>query len=238
MGVSIGNKIELVKLEQIIRNEQNRKVYVSKICDILPNNTLQIAMPIFEGKIVPLGVEDKYSACFYTDKGLLQCNIIITSRYKSGNLFFLEILLLGDLAKVQRREFYRYNCVMDASIRVVSDEEYDTGIPDNTTVPEEALEWQGAKILDISGGGAKIVERMHLDRNEVVKIKFMVFIINEVVGFNLFARILGSTPVAGRSDLFEQRLEFMKISQEERDKIIKFIFESERVARAKEVGLK
>lgn len=238
MGVSIGNKIELVKLEQIIRNEPNKKVYVSKIYDFLPNNTLQIAMPISEGKIIPLNIDTKYSACFYTNSGLLQCNVIVTARYKSGNLFFLEVLLLGELEKVQRREFYRYSCVMDAGIRVVSDEEYDTGIPENVSVPEEALDWQGAKILDISGGGAKIVQKTHLERNEVVKIKFMVLIIDEVVSFNLFARILASTQVTGHTDLYEQRLEFMKINQDERDRIIKFIFESERAARAKKVGLK
>lgn len=238
MGIIIGNKIELVKLDQIIRNDKNKKVYVSRIYDILPKNTLQIAMPIFEGKLVPLSVNDKYSACFYTDKGLLQCNAIVTSRYKDGNLFFLEILLLGELSKVQRREFYRYNCVMDAKIRVVSDDEYETGRPDNISIPEDDLDWQPAKISDISGGGVKLFQRVYLERNEVVKIKFRVIIIDEVINFNLFARILGSTSVQGRSDLFEQRLEFMKISQDERDKIIRFIFESERMARAKEAGLK
>lgn len=238
MGISIGNKLELVKLEQIIRNEQNRKVYVSKIYDIFPNNTLQIAMPIYEGKIVPLNVSDKFAACFYTDKGLLQCNVLVTSRYKDGNLFFLEIEMLGKPEKLQRREFYRYNCVMDAKVRIVSDEEYSTGIPDDISVPEEDLDWNVAKILDISGGGTKIVQKIFLERNEVVKIKFMVLIIDEFVSFNLFARILDSLPVQGHSDMFEQRLEFMKIRQEERDKIIRFIFESERINRAKEARLK
>ena len=113
MGLSIGNKIELVKLEQIIRNDSNKKVFSSKICDIMPKNVLQISMPIYEGKIVPLNVNDKYSACFYTDKGLLQTNVLITSRYRSGNLFFLEVTMLGNLEKVQRREFYRYKCIMN-----------------------------------------------------------------------------------------------------------------------------
>ena len=125
MGISIGNKIELVMLDDIIKNESNKKVYVSKIFDILPGNKLQIAMPIFEGKIVPLSVSDKYSACFYTDKGLLQCNVIITSRYKDGHMFFLEVLILGQLEKVQRRQFYRYVCKLNAKIRVVSDQEYE-----------------------------------------------------------------------------------------------------------------
>jgi c-di-GMP-binding flagellar brake protein YcgR len=238
MSISIGNKIELVKLEQIIKNEANKKVYVSKIYDMLPGDKLQIAMPIFEGKMVPLAVDDKYSACFYTAKGLMQCNVIVTARYKEGNLFFLEILMLGEPAKVQRREFYRYKCSLNAKLRVISDKEYETGVPEDTTLPEELLDWGDAKILDISGGGARLVQKVDLEKNEVVKLKFAVTVLDEVLFFNLFARILGSTVYRGRADLYEQRLEFMKITQENRDKIIRYIFENERMARAKETGLK
>lgn len=237
MGISIGNKIELVMLEQVIKNEQNKKVYVSKIYDIISPNTLQIAMPIYEGKIVPLSVNDKYAACFYTDKGLLQCNVIIKTRYKDGNLFFLEILLLGELEKVQRREFYRYVCRLDAKIRIVSDEEYETGVPEGIIESEDELEWDEAKIIDISGGGAKLYQRYNLDRSEVVKLKFSVFVLNEALNFSLYARILSSIRVQNHAEFFEQRLEFMKITKEDRDKIIKYIFESERIHRARETGL-
>jgi len=140
MGISVGNKIELVMLDDIIRNEKNKKVYVSKIFDILQGNKLQIAMPIYEGKIVPLSVSDKYSACFYTDKGLMQCNVIVTARYKEGHMFFLEVLILGQLEKVQRRQFYRYICKLGAKVRVVSDEEYETGVPDVEVISEDDLE--------------------------------------------------------------------------------------------------
>lgn len=235
--LDIGNKVELVKLEHIIKNEPNKKVYVSRICDIMPGNKLQIAMPIYEGKIVPLALDDKYSACFYTTKGLQQCNVIVTERYKSGNLFFLEVLMLNELSKVQRREFYRYKCSIDAKIRVISDKEYETGIPDDITVPEDVLDWKLAKLLDISGGGTKLVQKEHLDKNEVVKVRFMVSLVDEVMSFNLFARILSSNIVKGKENIYEQRLEFMKISQDDRDRIIRYIFENERMARAKGSGL-
>ena len=237
MGISIGNKIELVMLDDIIRNESNKKVYVSKIFDILPGNKLQIAMPIYEGKIVPLNVSDKYSACFYTDKGLLQCNVIITSRYKDGHMFFLEVLILGQLEKVQRRQFYRYVCKLNAKIRVVSDEEYETGKLDYEVISEDDLEWNEAKLMDISGGGAKIIQRQYLDKNEVVKLKFVLSVDEYTFRFSLFARVLSSVRVQNHYEIYEQRLEFLKITKEERDNIIKYIFESERRNRAKEMGM-
>ncbi|MBE5932504.1 MAG: hypothetical protein E7263_03660 [Lachnospiraceae bacterium] len=237
MGISVGNKIELVMLDDIIRNEKNKKVYVSKIFDILQGNKLQIAMPIYEGKIVPLSVSDKYSACFYTDKGLMQCNVIVTARYKEGHMFFLEVLILGQLEKVQRRQFYRYICKLGAKVRVVSDEEYETGVPDVEVISEDDLEWNDAKILDISGGGAKIYQRQFLDKNEIVKLKFILAVDDFTFRFSLFARVLSSVHVQNHSEIVEQRLEFMKITKEERDNIIKYIFESERRNRAKEMGM-
>lgn len=237
MGISIGNKIELVKLDDIIRNEQNKKVYVSKIYDVLPGNKLQIAMPIYEGKIVPLTISDKYSACFYTSKGLLQCNIIIIARYKEGNMFFLEVLLLGQLEKVQRRQFYRYVCKLNAKIRVVSDEEYETGKPDVDVISEDDLEWNDAKLMDISGGGAKIIQKYFLEKNEVVKLKFVLSVEEYVFRFSLFARVLSSANMQNHAGLVEQRLEFLKITKDERDNIIKYIFECERLNRAKEMGM-
>ena len=146
--------------------------------------------------------------------------------------------MLGELAKVQRREYYRYKCLMDARLRVVSDNEYDTGIPDNISVPEEELDWDPVKILDVSGGGAKIVARNHLDKNEVVKLMFTAGILEEKLNFNLFARILSSTQMQNKAGLYEQRLEFLKTTQEDKDDIVRFIFENERMARAKEARLK
>lgn len=234
MGISIGNKLELVLLDQIIKNEKDKKVYVSKIYDFIEDDVLQIAMPIYEGKLVPLPMDEKYSLCFYTDKGLLQCNAVVTSRYKSGNLFFLEITLLGDLNKVQRREFYRYQCKLDARMRIVLDEEYEMGVYDAASDVEK--EKYPVKILDISGGGIRLVTRNNIEKNEIVKIDFTLYIVGEVMNFSLFARVLDSVNMRERRDFYEQRLEFMKISQEERDKIIRFIFESERMERKKEIG--
>lgn len=233
MNIAVGNKIELVQLDQVIKNDKNKKVYVSKIYDILAEDTLQIAMPIYDGKIVPLPVDEKYSACFYTTKGLLQCNVLITSRYKSGNLFFLEIYMLGEPEKVQRREFYRYKCALPAVLRVVSDLEYETGVYEDIDVTEDELEWQQAKILDISGGGVRLIQKTHLEKNELVKIKFEIGMVGEIIRFNLFARILSSTIMNNQTNLYEQRLEFMKIAQDDRDKIIRYIFENERINRAK-----
>ena len=121
-------------------------------------------------------------------------------------------------------------------MRIVSDEEYEkNGAYD---LSNQVITWSDLKIIDISGGGLKIVSKMDLDRNEIVMVNFKISILDSVHDFNLMARILSSNAIAGHSGLYEQRLEFLKMDQEDRDIIVKFIFESERQNRAKESGLK
>lgn len=236
--IAVGNKIELESLDDVILSESKKRIYISKIYDILPGGKIQIAMPICDGKIVPLPVNEKYSACFYTSKGLQQANIIISARYKSGNLFFLEILLLTELSKVQRRSFYRYKCVIDGKIRSVSEREFKTGRQDDMSLPEDLLDWDDVRILDISGGGVRLIEHKSLEKNEFVKLKFAVSILDEILMLNLYGKILSSTKYKDKANIYQQRVEFLKVSKEDRDKIIRYIFENERMARAKEVGLK
>ena len=237
MALSIGNKIELIRLEQMIRNDPDKKVYMSKLFDIMEKNMLQIAMPIYEGKIVPLDVGDKYSAVFYTDSGLLQAKLVITSRYKSGNLFFMEVQLLSKPEKVQRREFYRYPCKLEAQYFVLSEEDFIAGVYDS---PEALTEpaFEPAVIMDISGGGLRVLQKHNRERGTILRVQFVLMRGEKGHRFKLYTRVLSSTLKEGRGELYELRMKFLKISDDDRDLIIRFIFESERAARAKESGLK
>lgn len=231
MGITIGCKIELVSLDDIARNVQNKKVYVSKVYDVLETNLLQIAMPIYDGKMIPLSVGSSYSACFFTDKGLYECNISVSSRYKSGNLFFLEVILLTQLKKVQRREFFRLDCSINSKIRIMTDEEYETGVYDEST------SWEDAKIVDISGGGVKLIKQNYIEPNEMIILQFDLPIEGKVIPMELVGRILRSIPFQGRTDIYDERIEFINITKEKRDIIVKYIFECQRMMRAKESGL-
>ncbi len=237
MAVSIGNKIELIHLDQMIRNDADKKVYVSKVYDVMEKNMLQIAMPIFEGRIVPLDVGEKYAAVFYTDKGLLQANVSISSRYKSGNLFFMEVKLLSNPEKVQRRAYYRYQCKLESKYFILREEDYIASGGDLTQLCETAV-WNPAMILDISGGGLRVIQKENRERGSLICIRFSLPGTDHNVQYTLIARILASTLKEGRGALYELRMKFLRITNDERDSIIRFIFESERASRAKESGLK
>lgn len=228
----IGCKIELVSYEEITNQVTNKKVLTSKVYDVLDSNLLQIAMPIYEGKMVPLGMDTVYSATFYTEKGLFECFVKVTSRYKSGQLFCLEVTMLNQLTKVQRRQFFRLDCAIDGYSRIISDEEYDTGIY------EDDDNWNNIRIADISGGGVKMYQHLCVEPNEIVLLKFNLPIEEKLFGVETMGRILRAVPFNGRTDIYDHRVEFMNISKENRDNIVKYIFEEQRMKRAKETGFR
>ncbi len=230
MGISIGCKIELVPTEDISRQVQNKRVYVSKVFDMMEPNLLQIAMPIIDGRIVPLAVGSTYSACFFSDKGLFECKVGVYSRYKSGNIYFLEISMLSKPTKVQRRQFFRLECSIDAKIRIMSDEEYENGIVD------EEYEWTDAKFVDISGGGVRLLQHDVMESNEIIVLRFDLPVDEEPVSMQLAGRVIRSMRFKDRPDVYDHRIEFIKISPEDRDKIVKYIFDCQRMMRAKESG--
>ena len=71
--------------------EEPEKKYFSQVYDILSEDEMKIAMPIVDGRVIPLPVNGRYDLCFYTSGGLYQCKATITDRYKEGGLFVLQI---------------------------------------------------------------------------------------------------------------------------------------------------
>lgn len=86
----------------------------------------------------------------------------------------------------------------------MSDMEYETGVYEDIDVSEDELEWQQAKILDISGGGVRLIQKTHLEKNELIKIKFEMGMVGEIMKFNLFARILSSTIMNNQTGLMTE----------------------------------
>ena len=129
---------------------------------------------------------------------------------------------------------YEYAEALGGVVCFMSDEEYESGV---SSEDENEADWNDMRIVDISGGGLKLYYSKHIDLNEVVKVRFVLPIERDVYRLNLTGRILRSTILEGRSDVYDTRVEFLNINPAERDKIVKYIFESERMNRAKETGL-
>ena len=109
--LNIGDKLTMKVVSRSLKKDSENKpvnLYKSQIYDILPNHRLKIGMPMKGQRLLLIPVDVEYDMLFFTSKGLYMANGKIVDRYKSDNLYILEVDLLSELVRSQRREYYRY----------------------------------------------------------------------------------------------------------------------------------
>ncbi len=151
-----GDKVELQAMDNFTSEEKKVKVYTTKVYTVLSDDKVEIMMPMEKTKLILLPIDGEYEMCFYTTSGLYQCYARIYDRYKSNNVYVIALELTSNLRKHQRREYYRFGCVIDMRIRELKKEEAETV---NTVRPVivPGLPLRRALICDISGGGLRII---------------------------------------------------------------------------------
>ncbi len=248
--VSIGDKLELKALSFSEKKIENGKIYKSQVLDFFSEDTASILMPIEGARVIPLTVGDKYNLCFYTKRGLYQCKAVITERGRINNVYVLTVQFISDLDKFQRRQYYRLEYLLEFKYCIISDMEISimTRLKNNNFKDEaekqnyinslEGMkrEWFHGTILDISGGGARFVSEQKHEPDNMLQ---MLLEFNNRLGakeFTIQAMIISSAKMINRLGFYEHRVQFIDIFKEEREAIIKFIFEEERRKRKKEKG--
>ena len=233
-----GNRVEIQAVERTkyIDNTETKKVYQTKVCDILSDDRLEIYMPLDKTKLVLLPVNAEYDVYFYTAAGLYQCFATVIDRYKSNNQFILLLELTSNLRKFQRREYYRLSCALEMNSRPLEKEEVDAiEQKNNYIVP--GLPLKRSVIVDISGGGIRFVGSYAYEEGSLVYCKYNLVIDGKSKEYTLVAKILMVRKLEDRDNLYEHRAQYIKIDTAEREEIIRFIFEEERKNRKREKGL-
>lgn len=248
--VSIGDKLDLKALNFSTKKIDSEKIYKSQVLDFISEDTASILMPIEGGRIIPLTVGDRYNLCFYTKKGLYQCKAVITDRGRINNVYVLTVQFTSELEKFQRRQYYRLEYLLEFRYRLISDmeisimnklhsknfsnEEEEQGYIN--TLETLQTDWISGTILDISGGGARFVSGHNHEHGNML---LMLLEFNNGLGakkFEIEALIISSNKMVNRQGFYEHRVQFKDIIREDREAIIKFIFEEERRQRKREKG--
>lgn len=243
--VQIGDKIEIKQLDQRGIPIRSSQTYVSQLVDYIDDDTISIAAPINKGMIVLVHKGENYRLWFYTIKGLYECNCTIIQTYKENNIIIIQVKLTSDLKKIQRRQYFRLECVHEIEYRIITEEELELndkliqGLYRNTEERAEirrrlsALKksWTMAHITDLSGGGCKFNCGQEIRPGEKIRIKLDFIIKDQVRKLEISAEIIASQKLLDRSGVYEHRAEFYDISQNDREDLIKYIFEQERIRR-------
>ena len=233
--VKAGDKIDINFLHQ-----NTEKIYKSTVYDFISDNEIEITMPMDEGKMVMFNIGFETQLYFYTAKGLYSCDAVVVNRYKKDNFFLLSVKIITALKKIQRREFYRLETMIDFAYYKISDEVAELETTEELfeeIANPDYIEYKGyARTRDISGGGMKFTTTEPLKVGE--KILTVIHLVNSKIDhmFYLVTEIVASDAVEKKSDLWVVRSKFEFKNQKDRDLIIRYIFEEDRMRRKKENG--
>lgn len=213
--------------------------YLSSVFDVRGND-IYIHMPTKGGRIVLLPENVEYEFVFSIDNQMYQSVGVVIKRGKIENFHILVVRLNKELSKLQRRAYYRFDCMIPLVY---------ASITEDVALVEGVKEFQKAyidlidafkirgigTILDLSGGGARFISSSNL---EGVGYLYLQFGVNSPKGrrqIEVPARLVRSE-YKSEIDKYEHRAQFIFKDLDDREVIIKYIFDEERRLRKKDQG--
>lgn len=227
-----GEKVEIQAADRaILGSAAGKKItYMTKVYDIIDDETLEILMPMEGSKLILLPVDGEYMFCFYTQKGLYQTFVRIADRYKSNSIYILLAKMTTKLEKYQRREYYRYATLLPLKARELMDEEIKLLSEDHFRL-QQGLIMKKCTIIDISGGGLKFSAPVQFPVGNQIAIAFELTSNGKEKSYELVGEVLDSQQKDDTKEEYIHRLRFSNILSAERESIIRYIFEEERKKR-------
>ena len=229
-----GDRLELVLINDKIfktTSDEEKKVYVTKVLDISEDDDMvQALMPIEKTKLILLPEGARYEASFFCKKGIYGCIVKVIKRYKSNNLFLVDLEPLSELKKQQRREFYRLDCVIGMNTRQLTDKEVKE-YRDRRDASLLASPEDKSVIVDISGGGLRFVSAEHYEVGKCIYCRFVISSNETERTMGVIMKLLATKPVVNNPKNTEYRGNFYELNNVDRELIIKYIFEEQRKLR-------
>ena len=227
--ISPGDKLELKSTVSVVLPDgtEGVKTYKTSVYDILDDGRLELVMPMEKTRLVLLPVDGEYDVCFFSHGGMYRADVRIVDRQKINGTYILVVEMISNLHKYQRREYYRFNCVVEMKAREMTRQELDAFAKGITQLISEEDMVRGV-IVDISGGGTRFVSRQKFNENSIVLMSFSLPIMERERSFLLATKVIYSGVIENRANEYENRVKFEFIDTTTREEIIKYIFDEER----------
>lgn len=232
-----GCRVELRAINRIFEESEEaiQKVHVSQVYDVISEDRMEITMPMEKTKLVLLPVDGEYDAVFYGEN-VYQCSLRIIDRYKTNNVYILVVEMISNLRKYQRREYYRFSCALDMSARELEEEEIKAIEQRKNIFLNQKLPLKHSVIVDISGGGLRFMSEQRYELESLIYCTYHLVIGGKSRECELVGKILAVKELENKKGTYEHRVQYVNMGVNERENIIRYIFEEERKNRHKERG--
>lgn len=203
-----GEKINLVVL-----NEYRSSQYLSKVVQLHENGTIDVLIPISKNQIIYLKNGTFLKVIVTRDTAIFEFKAKLVNKL-FGKEPLLQLERVSEVTKIQRRNYYRLKVVKAIEIRKVinlKEKLYD--------------EYFCASLVDLSGGGIGINTIKELEENDIVEINMEL----NTIAVNVFGRVVRKElHTNDNKDMYSYGIHFEKITEIDRNSIMRFIFEEQR----------
>lgn len=213
--ITIGTKLELEVTD--IFNSDKTYTYVSQLLDIDGDDSIVIAAPIYEGKLIFVPNNAKIAVMFQVPKfGLLAFDCILESKDTIANISVFNLKRSGEFYKIQRRNHYRLDAMLD---------NYYAKINENSSSKIKSVEdisYIKTYTKDISGSGLCFIGQDELAEGVHLVIKLELPDGNVIEGRCIVVRC--SEVLLGNTKKYNIAVKFTAISKINEEKLIQYIF--------------
>lgn len=213
--IKIGDRVEI----SLRRDNAADKSYVSLVENKIGDSELAIDVPISHGQLVAMKPGDNYRMLFFTDKGMYAFDANILKYFKEDGFNLIKVRLTSKGEKVQRRDFYRYECYLPMKFTIIRDFN-----PDQNEGEKPPNSLHDASIRDVSGGGVKFETDTAVEEGNLIKCAFRL----DGILISAKGKVLSRDTQDNGRYKYMYRVQFVKISLENQESIIKYIFMEQR----------
>lgn len=210
--LNVGLKLEL----QLFGDEGKRvdKPFVSEFEWAEGKDIAFIAAPIHEGRLYPVQIGTKAAVSFIKDNNLYEFYANVIDRESKHNLAMLKIQTTSQIEKVQRREFFRFDCSIPVNYRVVE-----------SVKVKSSEDYINTVTRDLSGGGLCMRLKEPVEMDKLLECELL---ISSKVNF--IGKVVRLTKYDTMQGLYKYEIgiSFEKIDGVMREKVISYIFQEQR----------
>lgn len=207
-----------MKVEIVLSDEEESLKLVSQFEGTCSDGTYYVSAPIYGGKIYPISVGNILDVYFVEKENFYKFKAKVLDRSRKSAISLLKIKALDEIKKIQRREFFRFECMISVNYRVVDSKK---------AVQDKDRSFKNTITKDLSGGGLCIKIEEKLNVGDIIECELFLNDSYKVVFLGKIVRITECEAGKGKYK-YEAGVLFQKIDDKSREKIISYIFQEQR----------
>lgn len=215
----IGTRFEIELLDSL--GGKIGSTYTSQLLDIKDGENLTIAAPIQESRLMLIPSGSSIRCIFLHHKlGLVSFTGTVASREKQENIIVINIAVTSKLTRIQRRNHFRLDCMLDAKYRIIEEGS------ENNAADLGSVEFKKAYTKNISGCGACLVTDEPIEKSSYI---YSILILEDGTSIETKCMVVRCTKV-GDIELSKYLigLSFVNISVKDQDILIRYIFDKQK----------